>query len=166
MLYLHDITNKRMGGTAVRNIKMFRQAVGVTAADNVVIITTKWDLVPPEVGNERHEQLAKDPNFFGSILATGAKMMKYTRDNSGNMSITSTSTEVSTAASTTVPTPTPTSPITFIKAIVQKPLAVPLQLPYELVDKRKKINKTSAGHVLADDMRRKNAENKYRYRTL
>jgi hypothetical protein len=137
-----------MGGSAVRNIKMFRKAVGDTAADNVVILTTKWDLVPSEVGNERHDQLAKDPNFFGSILATGAKMMKYVKVDAEGVSTTS------------------TSPIKFIEAIVQKPLNVPLQLPYELVDKHKKINKTAAGRVIMDDMRKKQAENKYRYRTL
>lgn len=156
-----------MAGSAVRNIKMFRKAVGDTAADNVVIITTKWDLVPSAVGNERHQQLAKDPNFFGSILGTGAKMMRYIKVNAEGASTTSTSSSaVRFDESTTPSSSTSTSPITFIEAIVQKPLTVPLQLPYELVDKRKKINKTGAGHILVDDMRKKTVENKLKYRTL
>lgn len=73
---MHDITNVRMGGTAVRNVAMFSSAVGEAAAKNVVILTTQWDLINQEVAERRFLQLRNEPNFFANIVKHGATMEK------------------------------------------------------------------------------------------
>jgi hypothetical protein len=65
-----------MGGTGVRNIRMFSETVGATAAKNVVILTTQWDRVKPEDGNRRYAELKANPNFFGNITGLDAIMAK------------------------------------------------------------------------------------------
>jgi len=136
VVYLHDITNIRMRGTAVRNIKMFKEAVGDYAADNVVIVTTKWPLVEKNTGDERHEQLGRGADFFLPLLDHGATMVKNDE--------------------------VPADEI--FAAVVAKPLTVPLQLPYELVDKKKKVIKTSVGDILSRDLKRALTDAKSRYK--
>jgi regulator of PEP synthase PpsR (kinase-PPPase family) len=58
---------------------MFNMVVGKAAAQNVVVLTTKWDIVEPEVGERREAQLKEDPKFFESILGAGATMFRYGR---------------------------------------------------------------------------------------
>lgn len=77
VLYLHDITVTRVGGTAVKNIEMFNMVVGKAAAQNVVVVTTKWDLIGSEVGERREAQLKEDPQFFEPILNAGASMFRF-----------------------------------------------------------------------------------------
>jgi hypothetical protein len=65
-----------MKGAAVRNVKMFREAVGDAAAKNVVILTTQWDRINKEDGNRRLAELENKPDYFGNIIAHGATMAK------------------------------------------------------------------------------------------
>jgi hypothetical protein len=65
-----------MKGTAVRNVKMFREAVGDAAAKNVVILTTQWDRINEEDGNRRLAELENRADYFGNIVAYGATMAK------------------------------------------------------------------------------------------
>jgi hypothetical protein len=125
-----------MRGTAVRNIKMFKEAVGDYAADNVVIVTTKWPLVDKATGDTRHKQLGEGADFFRPLVEHGATMVKNDE--------------------------VPAEEI--FATVIAKPLAVPLQLPYEVVDKKKKVNKTSAGGILSLDLKRTLNDAKSRYK--
>ncbi|KAG2074693.1 P-loop containing nucleoside triphosphate hydrolase protein, partial [Suillus decipiens] len=57
ILYLHDITQTRMFGTSRKNLAMFRRLCGADAEKNVVLVTTKWGDVSPEMGESRERQL-------------------------------------------------------------------------------------------------------------
>lgn len=56
---------------------MFNMVVGNTAARNVVVVTTKWDIVEAEVGAQRETELKEDPKFFEPILTAGASILRY-----------------------------------------------------------------------------------------
>lgn len=78
VIYLHRISDSRMGGTALRNNRMFRKLVGADALKNVVLVTTFWERVPPNVGAQREKELCSNPDFWGGMLERGAKIAKLT----------------------------------------------------------------------------------------
>jgi hypothetical protein len=84
IVYLHDVTILRTGNSVIRMIGQFEKAIGTAAAKTVVIVTTKWDLVDPQVGNRRHQRLSEHPKIFGPLTAKGTPVLKYRHDHSPN----------------------------------------------------------------------------------
>ena len=78
IIYLHDINQKRMFGTARKNLGMFRKLCGDEALKNVVIGTTKWDDVSLEVGKQ-HEQRCQD-TYWKEMLQQGSLTMRVHAD--------------------------------------------------------------------------------------
>ena len=78
IIYLHDITQKRMFGTTRKNLDMFRKLCGDEALKNVVIGTTKWDEVSLEVGKQ-HEQRLQD-KYWKEMLQQGSVTMRVHAD--------------------------------------------------------------------------------------
>jgi hypothetical protein len=99
---------------------MFNSVVGDAAAKNVVVVTTKWDIVDSSVANQRHAELADDFNFFGKILKAGATMEKYKQGD---------------------------SPLGIIQYILKKHEHVSLQIQMEMAE-GKKIEDTAAAGIL------------------
>jgi hypothetical protein len=124
VLYLHDITNARMGGTAVRNVKMFNSVVGEAAAKNVVIVTTKWDLIDAKAGEERQKELAADEQFFGNILKQGATLQPFVKGD---------------------------NPMRLIEKIIKEHQRINIHI-VDQMKKGMKLNETDAGKVLNKDI--------------
>ncbi|KAF9496552.1 hypothetical protein BDN71DRAFT_1366413, partial [Pleurotus eryngii] len=125
-IYIHRISDFRMGGTSTSNFKMFRGLCGDTALQNVVIVTNMWSEVPFDVGEAREEQLKSRDIFFKPALDKGAQIWRH--DN------------------------TSTSARAIIHGIVFKdPLALCIQR--ELVDEQKDIAETAAGAELVRGLR-------------
>ncbi len=80
VIYLHRISDPRMGGTALKNMRMFRKLVGKHALSNVVLATTFWDQVPPAVGLQREDELRQNRNFWGGMLKKGARLTRLRND--------------------------------------------------------------------------------------
>ncbi|KAI6030301.1 P-loop containing nucleoside triphosphate hydrolase protein [Pisolithus marmoratus] len=77
LIYMHRISDTRMGGAARRNLRMFHKICGQDSLKNVVIVTTMWDKVTPEEG-ERHEQeLRSSKTLFKPLLDGGAVMHRH-----------------------------------------------------------------------------------------
>ncbi|KAH8799269.1 P-loop containing nucleoside triphosphate hydrolase protein [Flagelloscypha sp. PMI_526] len=77
VIYLHKISDDRVGGNALRNFSMFRQLCGDTTLKNVVIVTNKWGEVTKQIGEARHYELANDNDFFKPVLDKGALMLPH-----------------------------------------------------------------------------------------
>ncbi|KAJ8691414.1 hypothetical protein PTI98_010987 [Pleurotus ostreatus] len=120
-IYMHRISDFRMGGTSTRNFNMFRELCGDTALQNVAIVTNMWSEVSLDIGEAREEQLKSRDIFFKPALGKGAQIWRH--DN------------------------TSTSAQAIIHCIASKdPLALCIQR--ELVDERKDIAETAAGAEL------------------
>jgi hypothetical protein len=87
VIYLHRITDPRMGGTAVKNCRMFRKLVGDNSFKNVILATTFWEEVSEAVGAKREENLRKNKDFWGAMLEKGAKIARLTQDKQAGLSI-------------------------------------------------------------------------------
>ena len=78
LLYLHRITDDRVGGTAMKNLRMFQKLVGDDSMKNVVLVTTMWGkLQPSDDGDARVKQLTETGKFWGGMITSGAKHDKY-----------------------------------------------------------------------------------------
>ncbi|KAG5650253.1 hypothetical protein H0H81_000149 [Sphagnurus paluster] len=58
VIYLHEITQARMPGTAMKNLEMFHTLCGPRATENTSLVTTKWNnLIAKDVGIAREKEL-------------------------------------------------------------------------------------------------------------
>ncbi|KAL4064104.1 P-loop containing nucleoside triphosphate hydrolase protein [Scleroderma yunnanense] len=76
-IYLHRISDTRVGGTSKRNIRIFQKLCGQDSLKNVVIVTTMWDKVTQEEGLRREQELMFSDNLFKPILDGGAILMRH-----------------------------------------------------------------------------------------
>ncbi|KAF5327319.1 hypothetical protein D9619_004266 [Psilocybe cf. subviscida] len=121
VIYVHRISDFRMGGISTRNFKMFRQLCGESTLKNVVIVTNMWSAVSEDIGIARETELASEDIFFKPVLDKGAQILRHSN--------------------------TPASAHAIIARIIANhPL--PLQIQRELVDQKMDIGQTAAGEEL------------------
>ncbi|PVF99679.1 hypothetical protein CPB86DRAFT_756523 [Serendipita vermifera] len=78
ILYFHNISSMRMGGIAVRNLRMFESLCGNDPLKSVVVVTNMWGLLPDaQIGYQREKELKEDKDFFGHVLGGGASLMRH-----------------------------------------------------------------------------------------
>ncbi|KAE8445207.1 hypothetical protein EG329_013579 [Mollisiaceae sp. DMI_Dod_QoI] len=75
ILYLHPISDSRMGGAGRRNLKMLQDLVGQENMGNVKLITTKWHSVTTSESDIRLHDLISD--FWKGMIAAGAQHDRY-----------------------------------------------------------------------------------------
>ncbi|RPB03413.1 hypothetical protein L873DRAFT_1591928, partial [Choiromyces venosus 120613-1] len=78
IIYLHRITDVRMDGSAVKNLRMFQKLCGRGALMNVFLTTTQWSRVTDLAdGESREKGLCQDRNFWGILLEKGATLQRF-----------------------------------------------------------------------------------------
>ncbi|KIM65414.1 hypothetical protein SCLCIDRAFT_1212152 [Scleroderma citrinum Foug A] len=125
LIYVHRISDTRMGATAKRNLRMFRKLCGLRSMGNVVIVTTMWDKVTPEEGSQREMELAHSQDLFKPLLTAGAKMARYENRKSA---------------------------LRVLDYLLRKNITT-LQIVRELVEEKKILVDTAAGKELQGDIR-------------
>ena len=76
-VYVHRISDTRVGGTAKRNLRIFQKLCGRDSFKNVVIVTTMWDKVTPEEGEQREQELQRSDSLFKPLMDEGATMVRH-----------------------------------------------------------------------------------------
>lgn len=76
IIYLHRIPDIRVGGSGLRNLKMFRRLCGTENLANVVLATNMWDQVDPELGNRREAALKDDPVLWKKMIEHGSRVFR------------------------------------------------------------------------------------------
>jgi hypothetical protein len=80
-IYLHRITDDRIGGTGRRAFKAFSRLCANQALEHVILVTTMWD--KPEVKQSkvtyeaREKELLQDWNFFKPAIELGAQVFRH-----------------------------------------------------------------------------------------
>ncbi|TFK29014.1 hypothetical protein FA15DRAFT_583185 [Coprinopsis marcescibilis] len=77
LIFIHRISDVRMGGVSTKNFRMFRKLCGESTLKNVIIVTNMWGNVEQEIGEAREAELATQDEFFKPVLDKGAKMMRH-----------------------------------------------------------------------------------------
>lgn len=77
IVYLKDISQTRMSGSACDNLRLFRKLCGDDSLRNVAILTTMWDRVDEEVGMKRQRALQEGDKWFGQMVEHGAIVIRH-----------------------------------------------------------------------------------------
>jgi len=75
ILYLHRISDNRMSGSAMKNLRLFSSICGKDAMPHVVIVSTMWSRVRKEEGIEREEILKRE--VWDNILGEGFSVKRF-----------------------------------------------------------------------------------------
>ncbi len=80
VLYLHDITNGKLGGVGQRYLRMLERMIGQEEYSNCTLVTTKWGCTKSSQDEEQREVALRDEKkFFGGMLgnAQQARMERF-----------------------------------------------------------------------------------------
>jgi cytochrome c556 len=78
IIYLHRISDQRMDGASMKNLRMFRRLCGVDNFRMVKLATTMWEKVSEEEGERRQEQLKKE--YWKDMINRGSTVHRISKD--------------------------------------------------------------------------------------
>lgn len=126
IIYLHPITSNRMRGSALKNLDVFANLVGPASFQNILLVTTMWDLLPdPSVGESREEELCE--HYWKGLIEKGSITARSSGDRRSALAI--------------------MKRIAFDQRMGSTSSA-PLAIQKEIVDEHRALDETSAGEVL------------------
>ena len=133
IIYLHRIADVRLGGSAMKNLRMFKKLCGENSLASVVLATTRWSDVDEEVGLKRESELTTNLQFWASMIAKGSTVFRHDRELESAMEI--------------------------VSYLVEKRRPIILDIAKEMVDSGRPLDETSAGKEVTAEM----AEQKARF---
>lgn len=81
LIYLHRITDDRIGGSAAKNLTMMQNLVGEDNLKNVMLVTSRWEGMTSEddlyVAEEREKELKNQGGYWHAMLNFGASYHRY-----------------------------------------------------------------------------------------
>ena len=77
IIYLHRISDVRMMGSAISNLRMFRKLCGPDNLTSVHLVTTMWDKVTKEEGERRESDLTGPNGFWSAMVASGCVVERH-----------------------------------------------------------------------------------------
>jgi len=80
IIYLHRISDPRMQGSALSNFRMLQMLCGDNAFQNVVLVTSFWDMVDASIGKAREAELRNKEEFWAKMVRKGSKIERYNRN--------------------------------------------------------------------------------------
>jgi len=126
IIYMHRITDIRVGGISRRTFNVFRKLCGKDSLSNVLLVTNMWSDPPTSQEIGRETELSTHADFFQPAIEQGATMVRRTHMNSE-------------------------SAHDIIRMLLQKdPIA--MQVQQELVDEGKTLLDTGAGREVEHEL--------------
>ena len=122
IIYLHRILDVRLGGAAMRNLRMFKKLCGEKSLASVVLATTRWSNVTSEEGAQREQELCTNDRMWKRMIDNKSKVFRHDRD------------EV--------------SALEIIQYLVKRGDSVTLDIQKDLVDKGLSLDQTAAGQEI------------------
>ncbi|KAF8462587.1 hypothetical protein BDZ91DRAFT_683358 [Kalaharituber pfeilii] len=120
IFWFHRISDDRMTGSNLLALNAFKNLCGQEFWPNVLFVTTRWDMVTEEVGQQRLQQLRQE--FWAEMLHHGADVVEWR--------------ETSTGQELQI----------FLEPEHQRPLRLAIQK--ELVDDRLEWDETNVGQIV------------------
>jgi rubrerythrin len=126
IIYLHRIIDVRIGGSGMKNLRMFRKLCGEGGLGSVVLATTMWSLCPAEDAKRREEQLVHQNDLWQFLVGKGASVFR--QDNGA------------------------VSGQKIIDHLVNRAQPVTLDIQREMVDQGLKLGDTGAGREVQEEL--------------
>jgi hypothetical protein len=83
IIYLHRISDNRVGGTSARNLRMFKALSGADSWPNTAIGTTMWKTNERLLSEKREAELAGGEEYFADLLEHGARLFRVAEHGNG-----------------------------------------------------------------------------------
>jgi len=125
IIYMHRISDVRMEGSALKNLRMFQSLCGDKALNNVLLTTTQWSNVEPKKGEARERELRESPNFFKGLLDRGANLERFMGDRGSGLEL-------------------------IHKLMGSTPKALDIQ--HQIVEEHKELKDTTAGQAISAEL--------------
>jgi hypothetical protein len=77
IIYLHQIQDTKKQGASATNLRMLRLLCGMSNLSNVILTTTMWDSINPEVGAVREAGLCSEDGPWAPFKTSGAMVRRY-----------------------------------------------------------------------------------------
>ena len=81
LIYLHRITDQRVGGSSLRSMQIFQSLCGIQCFPNIVLVTTMWDILEQndavDTGLSREEILKEKDEFWGEMVKGEAEVTRH-----------------------------------------------------------------------------------------
>ncbi|KAF1830685.1 hypothetical protein BDW02DRAFT_591715 [Decorospora gaudefroyi] len=123
IIFLHRICDVRIGGSGIRNIKMFQKLCGDTSLASVVLATTMWDITSRDAALTREKELKKEPHLWKRMIGHGSQVFRHDKDKGSALEI--------------------------IRYLIARKKPVTLDIQREMVDEKLELLQTGAGNELA-----------------
>ncbi|KAJ8469413.1 hypothetical protein ONZ45_g16900 [Pleurotus djamor] len=127
IIYMHRISDNRMTGTPLNNLKMFAQLCGTVEAERVILTTTMWGRTSSPIMGEKREKELKE-RFWRDMIGKHAKVARFDASYDSAWQV-----------------------MGLVSAIAK---AEKLLLQEEMVDLKKKLSETGAGKTLLDTLQK------------
>jgi hypothetical protein len=72
---MHRISDNRMSGSLMKNLTMFKDLCGMDTMPKVIIATTMWSEVKEGVGERRETQMSE--RFWAPMLSRGCRLERF-----------------------------------------------------------------------------------------
>lgn len=131
IIYLHRISDPRMQGSALRNLRMFKQLCGTNNLNSVILATTHWRnaenvSISESVGQARTKELMETRDFWGGMVERGSKVVKH--DGSKE------------------------SALRIVSDLTRREIRVILDIQRQLIDQKRDLNDTDAAQALQSEL--------------
>jgi hypothetical protein len=134
IVYMHRITDVRVGGSAMKNLRMFRKLCGTDGLGSVACVTSMWSLCSAEDGQRRERQLMQQNDLWKSLLEHGARAFRHDAEKESAERI--------------------------LIYLIQRRRNVTLDIQVEMVDKKLTLSQTAAGKEVQGNLEKLKEEHK------
>jgi hypothetical protein len=126
LIYLHRIIDIRVGGSGMKNLRMFRKVCGERGLASVVLATTMWSLCPEADAARREEQLVQKDDLWKHLVGRGARIFRQDRGVESGQKI--------------------------LDYLINLGQPVTLEIQREMVDQNKTLAETAAGLEVQEEL--------------
>lgn len=128
IIYLHRITDNRLGGSALRNLNMFQALCGDVDMSHVVLAMSMWDTLQDDKSRERAVELETDlrTNYWADMLEFDSHTFRH--DNTWE------------------------SELKIANYLLSLPGNLVLKIQREMVDEKRQLWQTRAGEQLQKEL--------------
>jgi type I site-specific restriction-modification system R (restriction) subunit len=126
VIYLHRITDPRMGGSQMRNLSMFKKLCGPECFPAVTLVTTFWGVADLRKAADREQELISKEEYWGFMAKRGSSVVRHAGDEESALDI--------------------------IDDIVKRQMTVVLDIQDKMVNKGLDLDETPAGRSLNKEL--------------
>jgi hypothetical protein len=77
IIYLYRISDIRMSGSSLKNLKLFRKLCGSDNMKSVSLVTSMWDKVSLADGERRERDLVDSGGFWQAMISSGCSVKRH-----------------------------------------------------------------------------------------